>query len=599
MWTGTVGLVNGQHKYLTAETFGYKINANGSGLKKKQLFSLEAFPVTGSCSSPTNGNGNGNSINYEELSELENVAIKSHLGCYLAVDNFGNVTCESKERTEGARFTINICAISSEKGNASIYWAFKNVSRGYYLGTSSDGMICCTAKQPQSRSELWNIHLIPARGATMFALKSIGRKRYARASKIDDSKDGEQVQVDATTPWSSETLFQFKYYEGGLYALLTSSCKYLTSDGNCVDVKQSSGNQSNGIGIKNGSPGATIIATNGNSTLTQATSTSLPPAECLFTIEYHGGFIAFRDQNGRYLACSGRASVLRTRATNVSRDELFIFEEAPIQIALRAAFNDKWVSVKQGVDLSANQNEITSQHETFQLQYNKSSDTWHILTKDGNYWALGAASTIQASSRDEKNACYFKLKWNADGTTSILLSSLDGKTDEANAKWICNRKSGQLCTGVADPVKFYLMFRNRTSLNLRAANGSGFVGLKSAGSSKLESNKTSPDSIIVEYSNSEATNGKSVGSDGDENGFNSCLFKMPANGKYWSVIEANMIACDVGSPSCAQRWIMELRNGCSIAIRTLESTTSYIQLTLQGAITMGSCQPENATLWEF
>ena len=61
-----------------------------------------------------------------------------------------------------------------------ISWAFRNISRGYYLGTTSDGMIQCNAKMPQSRAELWHVHLIPARGATMFALKSIGRKRFAR-----------------------------------------------------------------------------------------------------------------------------------------------------------------------------------------------------------------------------------------------------------------------------------------------------------------------------------------------------------------------------------------------------------------------------------
>lgn len=114
MWTGTVGLVNGQHKYLTAETFGYKINANGIALKKKQLWSLEAFPLL------TNGT-NGSAVNFEDSNELENVAIKSHLGRYLAVDNFGNVTCESQDRTEGTRFTINICAISSTDNGNSEY----------------------------------------------------------------------------------------------------------------------------------------------------------------------------------------------------------------------------------------------------------------------------------------------------------------------------------------------------------------------------------------------------------------------------------------------------------------------------------------------
>ncbi|KAH9401048.1 Fascin [Tyrophagus putrescentiae] len=641
MWSGTVGLVNGQYKYLTAETFGHKINANGVALKKKQLWSVEPFPMKASSSSLNgNGNGNGNSPSngssngsssgvangrgsfspqgsIDELDELENVAIKSHLNCYLAVDSYGNVTCDNPQLTDNCRFTITICSMTQEgQEEDQISWAFRNISRGYFLGVSGDGDIVCNAKMPQSKAELWHVHLVPASGATMFALKSIGRKRYARiiaanafnvfnnngnGAKADGAADvAEQVQVDATNAWGPQTLFQFKYFDNGNYALVTASSasakvKYLSCEGTCVDIGEgaatngSSGGGGGGggglsvaarIGAFNGGAGA---AKNGNG--------------------YHGGYIAFRDKNGRYLAAAGRQAVLRTRSNAVGKDELFEFEPAPLQVAFRATFNNKWVSIKQGVDLSANQNDVT-QHETFQLEYEAKGDRWCISTFEGKYWAFGAASTVQASnsaSAGSSDRAYFRLVWNTDDGTCSLMAlepSSGGQLRSLGA-----RKSGQLFTGGPESIRFYVKFLNRTSISLRGCQRQRLCSVK------LESNKTIPDLFTVEYANSENLSG--TGGTGGINGggdvdlelinstFNCVFFKLVSTGKYLHVVDGGQtLAADAPNAACAQAFQLELRTGTYLAIRTADAN-GYLNLTANGALLVAPTTPEKATLWEF
>lgn len=85
MFEETVSLINSSSgKYLTAETFGFKVNAFGVSLKKKQLWSLEPFA---------------------EDSEL--MLLRSHLNRYLAVDSFGNLTCDTE--TPNARCRFELC----------------------------------------------------------------------------------------------------------------------------------------------------------------------------------------------------------------------------------------------------------------------------------------------------------------------------------------------------------------------------------------------------------------------------------------------------------------------------------------------------------
>lgn len=547
MWNSTVGLVNGKHRYLTAETFGFKVNSNGQTLKKRQQWTIEPFsePFVGQPEnqisstasigsqgqnsdpydpyiSTLNSAGHCSSLNSVKSSsngsatsdpdgcgeDHENVAIKSHLNKYLAVDSFGNVTCDSDEKTDNARFTITICSMSQGRSKEEqIFWAFKNVERGYFLGASEDGNVCCNAKMPKSRAELWLLHLIPARGSSFFALKSLGRKRFARVVDANGSPNGisaatstatttTQVQLDATTSWGSETLFQFKFHEGGLYSLLTSDCRYLTNDGRCITWKPT-GDLNNGSQSTPKSVNSAICST--------AATNQLPPQECLFTLEYHSGFLAFRDSFSHYLAATGRTSLLRSRSAGVSRDELFVFESAPIQVSLKATYNNRWVSIKQGVDLSANQLEANTT-ETFQMTYHQDTTNWSIMTHNCDYWTISQHTNTICICRPEQydamGVGQFRVTW-SDSEATCSLRYVDANNQE---RWIAARKSGQLYIASNDsqtPVKFIMRFQNRRLLNLRPVDGNGFVGLKSGGQSvcrQLEATKTGPDSIAIEYS---------------------------------------------------------------------------------------------------
>lgn len=79
------------------------------------------------------------------------------------------------------------------------------------------------------------------------------------------------------------------------------------------------------------------------------------------------------------MAPIGSKAVLKSRSTTVTRDELFSLEESLPQASFVAALNQRYVSVKQGVDVTANQDEISG-HETFQLEFDRVTKRWYVRT---------------------------------------------------------------------------------------------------------------------------------------------------------------------------------------------------------------------------
>jgi len=484
----TVGLINSKFKYLSAETFGFKVNSNGKTLKKKQVWILEP-------------SGDGDTI-----------VLRSHLNKYIAVDQFGNVTCDQDDKDETSKFEISVSDDFSGR------WAFKSMARGYFLGASSDTLIC-TAKHPGD-AELWYVHLA---ARPQVNLLSVGRKRFAHLSDVQD-----EIHVEENVPWGEDTLFTLEFREeANKYAIHTCNNMYLQKDGKLVPSVNK---------------------------------------DCYFACEYHGGFIALRDAKGLYLAPIGSRAVLKTRSSSVSKDELFSLEDSSPQASFVAASNTRYVSVKQGVDVTANQEEI-SDHETFQLEFDDKSKRWYMRTMQDKFFTLGGAGGIQAKEVRRSKDGLFELVWQEDGTVTFKAN---------NDKFVGTKKSGHLfanCDAMDENTKYYFYLINRPVLVLKCDQG--FVGYKSSSSTRLECNKATYETIVVERTDKGMVHLKGQ------------------NGKYLHFHDDGFSA-DAELPV---PYFLELRDPTRICIKTAQGR--YINTDKNGGIIVGSGEPERATRWEY
>merc|ERR1712045_918527 len=224
--------------------------------------------------------------------------------------------------------------------------------------------------------ELWYVNLA---ARPQVNLRSVGRKRFARLSE-----EQTEIQVEENVPRGENTLFTLEFREDlNKYAVHTSNNQYLMRDGRLVPELSK---------------------------------------DCLFACEYHGGYIALRDQTGLYLSPIGSGAVLKTRSNVVTKDELFSLEDSLPQASFMAAANSRYVSVKQGVDVTANQEEI-SNHETFQLEADSSSGKWYIRTMQDKYFTLQPGGGVQTNEVRRSKDGLFEMTWCEDGSVAFLANN--------------------------------------------------------------------------------------------------------------------------------------------------------------------------------
>ena len=95
----------------------------------------------------------------------------------------------------------------------------------------------------------------------------------------------------------------------------------------------------------------------------------------------------------------GPQGIVTARSKCVTKDELFTFDPNHIQVSL-VAHNGKLVSVKQGLDVSANQVDVADS-ETFQLEEDSMNEKWSFRTNKNKYWKLDSNNGIQSTGESK------------------------------------------------------------------------------------------------------------------------------------------------------------------------------------------------------
>ncbi|XP_040919416.1 fascin-2a [Toxotes jaculatrix] len=477
------GLINYENRYLTAEAFGFKVNASGTSMKKKQIWTLEQDEQDGQV-----------------------VFLRSHLGRYLASDKDGKITCGAEKPDTDCRFLI----VPQSDGR----WALQSEPYLRYFGGSADYLSCFA--QVIGEQELWAVHLALHPQASLL---SVARKRYAHLS----ASDGE-ISVDSNIPWGVDSLVTL-VYQDGKYSLKTCDSRFLSNDGKLVKEN------------------------------TNTTS---------FTLELKSGKLAFKDCDGKYLTPVGPTGTLRSgRCSKPGKDELFDLEESHPQVVFQAA-NKRFVSVKQGVSISANQ-DVETDMETFQMEIDKESKKSMFRTNGGSYWTLVSHGEIQSTATEVEVNTMFDIEWR--GQRVALKAS--------NGKYVCTKKNGQLSAvsdTVGDDELLLMKLINRPMLILRGETG--FV-CHHKNSNTLDANRSVYDIFSLIF-NDGAYNVKSV------------------NGKFWYVSSSGLVCSDGEKP---EDFFLEFLEHGRIAIKG--SNGKYLRGDQGGTLMGDGTSVDASSLWEY
>ncbi|RXM36218.1 Fascin [Acipenser ruthenus] len=392
--TLSLGFINSANKYLTAESYLYKVNATASSMRHKQIWQMEFLKQ-----------------------DQPRVHLRSCFSRYLTADNNGKLTCDKEAPSSTSVFIL----ITHPDGQVSL----QSEPSQRYLGGAEDNVSCFA--ESMTDGEKWTPRLALHPSVSVY---SHGRRRYMRFDEASNS-----LTCDQDLAWGASCVLTL-YFDGKekRYALRTGAGTLLSSDGRLV---------------------------------------SEVCAQALYSCQLRSGFLLLRDTEGKYL--SGRESVVKTFKTEQpGRDELFTLEPSPGQLSIRALGSGKFICLRPGADIYANQAEA-GRTETFQIMHNEAKKTC-FRAASNNYLCVGSNDMIVASP-SVNDRIWFDLLYQGEKVSF-----------KADDKFMSVKPNGQVVMTATPPGRsgeFVLRLMNRSLLILQS--DFGFVGL-APGTQRLDGN---------------------------------------------------------------------------------------------------------------
>ncbi|XP_032609563.1 fascin-2 [Hylobates moloch] len=378
------GLVNDTGRYLTAESFGFKVNASAPSLKRKQTWVLEPDP------------GQGTAV----------LLRSSHLGRYLSAEEDGRVACEAEQPGRDCRFLV----LPQPDGR----WVLRSEPHGRFFGGTEDQLSCfATAVSP---AELWTVHLAIHPQAHLL---SVSRRRYVHLCPRED-----EMAADGDKPWGVDALLTL-IFRSRRYCLKSCDSRYLRSDGRLVwepephacytlefkagklAFKDCDGRYLAPMGpagtlkagrntrpgkdelfdLEESHPQVVLVAANHRYVSVRQEVGGLSSANTMFEMEWRGRRVALKASNGRYV-CMKKNGQLAAISDFAGKDEEFTLKliNRPI-LVLRGL--DGFVCHHRGSNqLDTNR----SVYDVFHLSF--SDGAYQIRGRDGGFWYTGSHGSV-------------------------------------------------------------------------------------------------------------------------------------------------------------------------------------------------------------